>query len=69
MNWIIDHGYDRAYGARPLKRIIQRYIEDQLSKQIISGDISEGDFVHITVGENKELTFTVQPTTKIAKVE
>ncbi len=69
MDWIIDHGYDRAYGARPLKRIIQRYIEDQLSKQIISGDISEGDFVHITVGENKELTFTAQPTTKISKVD
>jgi len=31
MDWIIDKGYDRAYGARPLKRVIQRYIEDQLS--------------------------------------
>jgi len=69
MSWIINHGYDRAYGARPLKRVIQRYIEDQLSKQIISGEISEGDFVHITVGENKELNFTTQPTPTISKVE
>ena len=69
MSWIINHGYDRAYGARPLKRVIQRYIEDQLSKQIISGEISEGDFVHITVGENKELNFTTQSTPTISKVE
>ena len=69
MSWIINHGYDRAYGARPLKRVIQRYIEDQLSKQIISGEISEGDFVHITVGENEELNFTTQPTPTISKVE
>ena len=69
MDWIIDKGYDRAYGARPLKRVIQRYIEDQLSKQIISGEISEGDYVFITTGKNEELNFTTQPQPKTAKVE
>ena len=61
MDWIVNRGYDRDYGARPLKRVIQRYIEDQLSKQIISGEISEGDFVYITMGANEELNFKPQP--------
>ncbi len=61
MDWIVNRGYDRDYGARPLKRVIQRYIEDQLSKQIISGEISEGDFVYITMGANGELNFKPQP--------
>ncbi|SVD43741.1 uncharacterized protein METZ01_LOCUS396595, partial [marine metagenome] len=69
INWIINHGYDRAYGARPLKRVIQRYIEDQLSKQIISGEISEGDFVHITVGKDKELNFISQPESQIMEAQ
>ena len=69
MDWIIDNGYDRSYGARPLKRVIQRYIEDQLSKQIISGEISEGDFVHITVGKDKELNFISQPESQIMEAQ
>ena len=69
IDWIISNGYDRSYGARPLKRVIQRYIEDQLSKQIISGEISEGNLVEIAVDDDDELNFTSKSEPKITKVE
>lgn len=40
--WLAERGYDPVYGARPLKRVIQKYVQDQLAEQILSGDISEG---------------------------
>ncbi len=67
LDWIIKHGYDRSYGARPLKRVIQRNIEDQLSRQIISGEISEGNLVEIDVGEDGELSFASKPISTITK--
>jgi len=67
LEWIIKNGYDRSYGARPLKRVIQRNIEDQLSKQIISGEISEGNLVEIDVGKNGELSFESNPVREIIK--
>jgi ATP-dependent Clp protease ATP-binding subunit ClpC len=42
MDLIIDKGYDKAYGARPLKRVIQRYIEDKLSEEILRGNLKAG---------------------------
>ncbi|OON96494.1 MAG: ATP-dependent Clp protease ATP-binding subunit ClpC [Candidatus Epulonipiscioides saccharophilum] len=50
-------GYDQAYGARPLKRVIQSEIEDQLADKMLEGKISEGDNVKIKVKEEK-LIFT-----------
>ena len=41
MDLIIEKGYDENYGARPLKRVIQRYIEDKLSEEILRGDLNE----------------------------
>ncbi|MCQ2387689.1 MAG: ATP-dependent Clp protease ATP-binding subunit [Clostridia bacterium] len=41
MSLIIEKGYDNEYGARPLKRVIQRYIEDKLSEEILRGDLKE----------------------------
>lgn len=46
-NYIVEKGYDEEYGARPLKRAVQRYIEDALSEAIISGKIAVGDNVSI----------------------
>ena len=46
-DYISDKGYDSAYGARPLKRAIQKYIEDLIAEKIISDNIGEGDKVLI----------------------
>ncbi|HEX9744100.1 MAG TPA: AAA family ATPase, partial [bacterium] len=50
-------GYDPTYGARPLRRAIQAYLENPLSRKIISGEFSEGDTVRVSAGE-EGLKFT-----------
>ena len=47
MDLIVEKGYDENYGARPLKRVLQRYIEDKLSEQILRGKLSEKSVVYI----------------------
>lgn len=47
MDLIIEKGYDNEYGARPLKRVIQRYIEDKLSEEILSGRLQKGSTLTI----------------------
>jgi len=54
---LADVGYDPEFGARPLKRAIQREIQDPLAKQILSGAFAEGDTILIDHDEN-EITFT-----------
>ncbi len=46
--WIANQGYDPAYGARPLKRVIQRSVQDPLANQILAGKVKDGDRVKIT---------------------
>ena len=41
--WLADKGYDPAYGARPLKRVIQRHLQDPLAEKILAGEIADGD--------------------------
>jgi ATP-dependent Clp protease ATP-binding subunit ClpC len=56
--FLIEKGYDPAYGARPLRRAVERFMEDPLAEEILRGTIKNGDFV--VVGEkDKALTFTV----------
>ena len=45
--WLAEHGYDSAYGARPLKRLIQRAIADPLAKALLAGQFAEGATVHV----------------------
>ena len=47
--WLAERGYDPAYGARPLKRTIQRSIADPLAKELLAGSFVEGDTVHVDV--------------------
>ena len=47
--WIANRGYDPAYGARPLKRVIQKSVQDPLAEQILSGAVKDGDAVHVSV--------------------
>jgi C-terminal, D2-small domain, of ClpB protein len=48
-SWLANRGYDPAYGARPLKRVIQRHIQDPLAEQILSGGVKDGDRVLVSV--------------------
>ena len=57
--WFADDGFDRMYGARPLKRSLQRNLENTLSKQLLANELKEGDTV--VVGANEEgLNFTTK---------
>lgn len=46
--WLADQGYDPVYGARPLKRVIQKKLQDLLATKILAGEISDGDSVFVT---------------------
>jgi ATP-dependent Clp protease ATP-binding subunit ClpC len=57
-DFLVEHGYDQTYGARPLKRAIQRYIEDPLSERILTGEFTRGDEIEVDVAPGKDkLTF------------
>jgi ATP-dependent Clp protease ATP-binding subunit ClpB len=52
-SWLADKGYDPAYGARPLKRVIQKHVQDPLAEAILAGVIHDGETVPIdVVGDN-----------------
>ncbi len=51
-DFLAKHGFDEMYGARPLKRAIQRYIEDPLSEKILLGEFSKGDEIDVDVAED-----------------
>ena len=51
--WLANQGYDPAYGARPLKRVIQRNVQDPLAEAILAGDIKDGETVQVTVSGGK----------------
>jgi ATP-dependent Clp protease ATP-binding subunit ClpB len=48
--WLADEGYDPVFGARPLKRVIQRALQDPMAEMLLAGDISDGDLVPVSVG-------------------
>jgi ATP-dependent Clp protease ATP-binding subunit ClpB len=68
--WLAAKGWDPAYGARPLKRVMQRYLQDPLSEMILAGEIKDGDRVVISV-EGNVLTFNgkAPQTAEIAQFE
>jgi ATP-dependent Clp protease ATP-binding subunit ClpB len=47
---LAGEGYDPAFGARPLKRLIQQYLENPLAKRILAGEFSDGDNIEVDVG-------------------
>jgi len=55
-----DEGYDPVYGARPLKRVIQREIQNVLAMKILGGEIKDGDTVKIDADAQKRFTFSVK---------
>jgi ATP-dependent Clp protease ATP-binding subunit ClpC len=54
VEFLVNHGYDQNYGARPLKRAIQKYIEDPLSEKILVGDFGRGDEIEVDVAPDGE---------------
>ncbi|THH34838.1 ATP-dependent chaperone ClpB [Aliishimia ponticola] len=48
--WLADEGYDPVFGARPLKRVIQRALQDPLAEMLLAGDLKDGDSVSVTAG-------------------
>jgi len=50
LQWLADEGYDPVFGARPLKRVIQRALQDQLAEMILAGDVRDGQTVHVSAG-------------------
>ncbi|MBT6680700.1 MAG: AAA domain-containing protein [Chloroflexi bacterium] len=62
--WIVKEGADPEYGARPLRRAIQRFVENPLSKRILGGEFVEGDHVRVSLGDDGlEFTAVVRSTT------
>jgi ATP-dependent Clp protease ATP-binding subunit ClpC len=60
VDFMIEHGYDEKFGARPIRRAIQRYLEDPLSEKILLAEFSAGDEIEVTVSEDKQsLAFSV----------
>ena len=51
-NWLADKGYDPAYGARPLKRVIQRYVQDPLAEMILAGTVRDGAQISVSAGDD-----------------
>ncbi|WP_298985396.1 ATP-dependent chaperone ClpB [uncultured Roseibium sp.] len=55
LGWLAQKGYDPAYGARPLKRIIQKDVQDPLAERLLSGDILDGQTVDVSAGADRLL--------------
>ncbi len=62
-DYIAEKGFDQQYGARPLKRAIQKYVEDTLAEEIISAKINEGDTITMDLDEkSNELVIKIEKT-------
>ena len=56
--FIAEHGFDPMYGARPLRRAIQRYVEDPIADELIKGKFADGSVIQIKMKNKHELMFT-----------
>ncbi|WP_318312552.1 ATP-dependent Clp protease ATP-binding subunit [Flagellimonas crocea] len=69
-DYIADKGFDKQYGARPLKRAIQKYIEDTLAEEIVNSKLEEGDSIFMDLDEKKEeLTIKIKKAEKSPETE
>ncbi|TXN36154.1 ATP-dependent Clp protease ATP-binding subunit [Flagellimonas hymeniacidonis] len=69
-DYIAEKGFDKQYGARPLKRAIQKYIEDALAEEIVNSKLDEGDSIFMDLDEKKdELTIKIKKPEKTPKAE
>jgi ATP-dependent Clp protease ATP-binding subunit ClpC len=67
VEFMVEHGYDEKFGARPLRRAIQRYLEDPLSEKILTSEFSPGDEIQVSVADDRQrLAFRVPSQTQTA---
>jgi len=59
-SWLAREGYDPVYGARPLRRVIERFVENPLSSMVLRGELKDGDIVRVDLGKDG-LTFKKKP--------
>ncbi|MFN7025562.1 MAG: ATP-dependent chaperone ClpB [Pseudorhizobium sp.] len=64
--WLADKGYDPVYGARPLKRVIQKFVQDPLAEQILGGQISDDSTVSVDAGSDRLLFRVRRPVSEAA---
>lgn len=64
MNLIVDMGYDPAFGARPLKRVIDKELVNHLAKEVLAGDYKEGDTIYVGTEKNGFSFSKIKPTTE-----
>ncbi len=57
--FVINKGYDPTYGARPMRRAVERYLEDPLAEELLKGTVKAGDIVEVTVASEDKLAFHV----------
>ena len=57
-DWLANLGYDVTYGARPLKRTIQKYLVNPLSQELLAGNFVNGDTIKVSVGDSAKLVFS-----------
>ncbi len=67
IRFLVDRGYDEKFGARPLKRTIQRHVEDALSERILMADFEPGDQIRVDIAEDEDSLVFATPTTSSAK--
>jgi ATP-dependent Clp protease ATP-binding subunit ClpC len=60
---LVDKGYDPQYGARPMRRAVEKYFEDPLAEEILKGVLVEGELIHVTADKDK-LLFNQKPATE-----
>ena len=63
--FLVDKGHDPEYGARPMRRAVERYLEDPLAEEILRGSLADGEPVVVSADEEK-LTFSQKPATEKA---
>jgi len=62
-DFLVEKGFDPQYGARPMRRAVERHLEDPLAEEILKGSLHEGEMVQVTV-ENDKLVFRQSKSTE-----
>ncbi len=68
-DFLAEKGFDPQFGARPLRRVIQKYLEDPIAEEILKSEIEEGDIIHAEKNEDESLKFRIEKGTPVQKAE
>ncbi|MBU63544.1 MAG: NDP-hexose 4-ketoreductase [Opitutae bacterium] len=65
--FLIEHGYDEKLGARPLRRAVEKYIEDNLAEALLSGNVKKSQPIHVVVSNDEDVGLTFEQSSKARK--